>query len=348
MKISQLYIYPVKSLRPTSLTEAAITKHGLNYDRRFMLLKVKDEDTGDLENMHVADYPELTLFLTDLVLPGEGDDGGSIRVTYQPAGSDSSQNRKTLEIPLDPDVQGLRELDIVMHKSPTKGYDMGHEFNNWFSECLGYKVILAHLGQNRRPVLGSLSPNAAAQKQQDANGGGGWLSMMKNSVSLLSGSGGDDSQITFADCAPFLVVSETSLHNVSARLPEGEEMDITKFRPNIVVSGSEEEFEEDFWGELTAGDEKAKLHLTANCTRCMSINVDFATGKYGTGESGKVLKKLMKDRRVDKGVKYRPVFGRYGFPDKASDGMTLRVGDEVDVSKRLIERTTFDWPGLSE
>ncbi|KAL1855468.1 hypothetical protein Plec18170_004188 [Paecilomyces lecythidis] len=347
MKISQLYIYPVKSLRPTSVTEAAITRHGLNYDRRFMLLKVKDEDTGDFENMHVAEYSELTLFLTDLVLPSEHG-SGSIRIMYQPpAGSNSSQSLKTLEIPPDPDVQGLRELDIVMHKSPTKGYDMGYEFNNWFSECLGYKVILAYLGQNRRSVLGSLSPNAAAQKQQNANGGGGWLSMVKNGVSLLSGSGGDDNQITFADCAPFLVVSETSLHNVSARLPEGEEMDITKFRPNIVVSGSGEEFEEDFWGELTVGGERVKLLLTANCARCQSINVDFETGKPGAGESGKVLRKLMKDRRVDKGVKYSPVFGRYGFPDKSSDGMTLHVGDEVEVSKRLAERTIFDWPGLT-
>ncbi|KAJ9198017.1 hypothetical protein DTO166G4_9157 [Paecilomyces variotii] len=349
MKISQLYVYPVKSLRPASMTEAAITRSGFEYDRCFMLLKVNDENTGDFENMHVSYYAELTLFLTDLVLPSEeGNDSGRIRVTYQsPVSSDSSQGRKTLEIPLEPDIQGLRELDIVMHESPTKGYDMGHEYNDWFSECLGYRVILAYLGQNRRSVLGSLSPKAAARKQQNANGGGGWLSMVMNSVPLLGGNGGDEGQITFADCAAFLVVSETSLHNVSARMAEGEEVDIIKFRPNIVVSGSEEAFEEDFWGELTVGDEKVKLLLTANCTRCQSLNIDYTTGKFGTGESGKVLKKLMKDRRVDKGVKYSPVFGRYGFPDQASNGMTLRVGDEVEVSKRLTERTTFDWPGLA-
>lgn len=56
--------------------------------------------------------------------------------------------------------------------------------------------------------------------------------------------------ITFADMAPYLVVTEESLHDVSARLAEGVEMDITKFRPNIVLSGSTEPWEEDFWGGL--------------------------------------------------------------------------------------------------
>lgn len=336
-----------------------------------MLLKVKNESADDLQNMHVTYFPELTLFLTNVVLPSEeGDSSGSIRVTYKPPTcSGSGQIPETLEIPLKPDVQRLWEVDIVMHQSPTKAYDMGDEYNDWFSDCLGYKVILAYLGENRRQVLGSLSPNAAARKQQNTNGGGGWLSMVKNSIPLFGSGEDDDDRITFADCAPFLVVSETSLHNVSTRLPEGEEMDITKFRPNIVVSGSLEEFEEDFWGELMIGKENVKVLLTANCARCQSINIDFATGKPGTGESGKVLKKLMKDRRVDKGVKYSPVFGRYGFPDKASNGMRLRVGDEVEVSKRLNERTTFgklenqfpvslpliyltnnmleDWPGLT-
>jgi uncharacterized protein YcbX len=117
-------------------------------------------------------------------------------------------------------------------------------------------------------------------------------------------------------------------------------LDITKFRPNIVISGSEEEFAEDYWAELATGD-KLKIVLTANCSRCTSLNVDYATGKFGASESGKILKKLQADRRVDPGAKYSPIFGRYGFLDKMPVGSSLKVGDEVTVVKRNAERSRF-------
>lgn len=116
-------------------------------------------------------------------------------------------------------------------------------------------------------------------------------------------------------------------------------MDVTKF-PNIVISGAEEAYEEDFWGEITVQTD-VNLILTANCGRCVSINVDYDTGAPGSGEAGTMLKKLMKDRRVDKGNKYSPVFGRYGFIDKGADGLHIEVGDDVVVSRRNKERTTF-------
>jgi len=39
----------------------------------------------------------------------------------------------------------------------------------------------------------------------------------------------------------------------------------------------------------------------------------------------------MRDRRVDVGNKWSPIFGRYGFPTQAGE---VRVGDEVTISKR--------------
>lgn len=148
-----------------------------------------------------------------------------------------------------------------------------------------------------------------------------------------------EDRITFADCAPYLVISETSVDNVSARLSDGEGMDRTKFRPNIVVSGAETAFEEDFWTALGIGSHGARLLLTGNCVRCQSLNVDFRTGKMGTGEAGGVFKKLMKDRRVDRGARFSPVFGRYSFLDRGAAGEAIRVGDEVEVLARGEERT---------
>ncbi|EGC41873.1 MOSC domain-containing protein [Histoplasma capsulatum var. duboisii H88] len=362
MKITQLYIYPIKSLRPTALIRSRVTRHGLAYDRHFMLLKVQPDKS--LKNMQVCNIQQMALFSTDVVFPGESVDGvateeGRILVRYQtPVRHPDRDAIKELEIPLEPtDLQGLRVLEVDMYNSKTQAYEMDKKYSDWFSKWFGFEVLLVYLGENRRPVLGNVPPNAAAKRagagaSQPAskNAGGGWISNIAKSLLYLGSAtpfakrDGDetDEWITFADMAPYLVVSETSLEEVSDRLPEGDTMDVTKFRPNIVISGAEEAYEEDFWGEITVQAD-VNLILTANCGRCVSINVDYDTGAPGSGEAGTMLKKLMKDRRVDKGHKYSPVFGRYGFIDKGADGSHIEVGDEVVVSRRNKERTTFSF-----
>jgi len=59
------------------------------------------------------------------------------------------------------------------------------------------------------------------------------------------------------------------------------------------------------------------------------------------GESGSLLKKMMRDRRIDVGNKWSPIFGRYGFP---THGGEIKVGDEVVVSRRNKEHTV--WNGV--
>ena len=159
--------------------------------------------------------------------------------------------------------------------------------------------------------------------------------------------------LTFTDVAPYLIVTEESVQEVSFRLPDGQEMDITKFRPNIVLSGAGSAYDEDYWAGLKFSgpakfDELEELEfiLTANCARCVSINIDYSTGEPSKREDGSILKKMMKDRRVDRGTKYSPIFGRYAFLKDASAriGSYVRLGDEVTVSKRNAERTTFGKP----
>ncbi|EEP76030.1 predicted protein [Uncinocarpus reesii 1704] len=296
--------------------------------------------------MHVSSFPQMALFRTDIVFPDDTQDQrGQIVVTYVPStGDNNTAGIETLNVPLEPSVDGLRVFEVVMHKSPTEAYDMGKQYNSWFSSRFGFDVVLAYLGENRRPLLGNMSPTTAQHSTQSS-----WFSRVSQSVASLAGWAGGDATgaegITFADVAPYLVVSETSLQNVSARLPET--MDVTKFRPNIVVSGAPEEFEEDFWAELTV-DGDITLTLTNNCARCVSINIDLDAGAPGTGEMGSVLKKLMKDRRVDKGTKYSPIFGRYGFLGNGCDGAPIRVGDEtgqdlrIDISRSMFKDKTPD------
>ncbi|KAI9861380.1 MAG: hypothetical protein M1813_005277 [Trichoglossum hirsutum] len=344
MKISKIYIYPIKSLRGVSLTQAQVTSHGFDYDRIFMLLRVDDAEAGQFTNLQVGRVFRMALFTTEVNFPDAGS-AGEILVHYRAPG-ESQESQKTLRVPLQPAAEGLQKVAVSVHLSATTAYDMGTKYNNWFSECLGYDVILVYLGGNLRPVLGNLSPHAAGVSEAK---GSSWMSTIMSSLPL-PGMAKEEERITFADVAPFLVVTEASLDDVSSRLAGDLKMDITKFRPNIVLSGSHTPWDEDFWGELTIStndNTTFQLLLTQNCARCRSINVDYATGEQGADESGLVLKKLMKDRRVDAGVKYNPIFGRYGFVGKGGVGRKLAVGDEVVVTRRNEERTTFEWPGLA-
>ena len=317
-----------------------------------MLIKIHNEEPrnlpykhhliGNKENMTITYYSELALFLQSIDLANK-----TLTITYNPPDGKS----KTLEMPLEPDIGELEPMDVSLHQSPSNAYKMGSEVNEWFSSCFGYEVILAYLGPHQRPVLGNLSPNAIQNKPPKPQS---WLSSVTVSIpNILTSKSTDAPSLSFADCASYLVVTEESLQDVSSRL-SGQEMDITKFRPNIVLSGASKAYEEDYWGALTikSSSEKEKekenqqqresqLILTANCGRCVSINVDYSTGKAAKGDEGSVLKKLMKDRRVDGGNKYSPIFGRYGFMEEAGVGMTVAVGDEVTVSRINEERTTF-------
>ncbi|CAK7265112.1 hypothetical protein SEPCBS119000_001338 [Sporothrix epigloea] len=340
-----------------------------------------------------------------------------------------------LRIPLDPCYSSLVPLDINLHGSPARSYRMGEPYDAWFSACFGFDVVLVYIGDGQRPVLGeTLKSGVPGPKEMAAKKNvsavppsrgpfqvvvsllvGLWLTLLVAlGIRSRQPKKPDEPWIAFSDCAPLLVTTESSLRNVSARMSEGIEVPMYKFRPNIVVDGEgEEAWAEDFWGELTvtrktasrgtsassvpslsrasstssvassalsAADSEGvsdqlpdkisnrerprsvRLLLTSNCARCSSLNVDYATGMQAAGELGEVLKRLSKDRRVDPGTKYSPVFGRYAFlgqPDNETSSeesfaadddhegaIRISVGDNVTVARRNAERTVWDWPNL--
>lgn len=384
------------------------------------------EGGDELRPMSVSRFPEMALFGTEIVDGQDGDgndEGGRVVVTYTPplpstfppTVQDEKTTRK-LSIPLHPNIHTNHpQVKVNLHNSPTRAYSMGCEYNDWFSECFGYRVVLVYLGPFYREVLGDFAPvrqGRLSWLRRDWGWKEKWMWEMDLVVVVVvvvvvvlvgiygwgEGLGHGRSyfllmalllrillflnanyttthkekeRITFADCAPYLITSTTSLSNVSSRLPN-HTPDMTKFRPNIVISGAETAFEEDFWTEVTISPSNKQqkqggcgLLLTANCIRCTSINVDYTTGKTGKGEGGCVLKSLMKDRRVDRGARFSPVFGRYAFMAPGYE-REVRVGDEVVVSGRAKERSVFgelifsiysvfdydansgwiDWPGL--
>jgi len=382
MYIQTLYTYPIKSLRGFEVSSSTLTKHGLPHDRRYILVK----DNGlEVEQryipMFVSKFPEMCLFTTNM-------SGEEIEVTYNPP----TNSPKTITIPLHPShTTTPSTIDVDLHNSPVRALAMPDKYNQWFTSCFGYPVILAHLGSRYRQALGNLAPNAAERNpilrqqaeerqkslSQTSSSTSSWTSRLTQLVTgTADASNGsttnkdadhdrfnqpiqdEDYGITFADVAPYLLTTTVSLADVTSRISSTEsnqEADMTKFRPNIVLGSSPDEvtpYEEDYWGEvlISPADQRSppvKLLLNHNCTRCVSLNVDYATGK---ADGTNVLKLLQKDRRVDVGSKYSPVFGRYAWLVRGQEGegqgFKVRVGDQVEITKRNEVRTEQRWPGL--
>ncbi|KAF7551751.1 hypothetical protein G7Z17_g4779 [Cylindrodendrum hubeiense] len=244
----------------------------------------------------------------------------------------------TISFPLKPSTTGCEKIEVNLHTSTTTAYDLGETFATWFADRLGFEARLVFIGDGSRPVLGSLAPNSP---------GGLRRTRLFNRVrSFLPFLAYPVERLAFNDIAHYLVVTEESNDQVSSRLTDGCKMDVTKFRPNIVVKGASAPFVEDFWGELTF-EGGLRMPLTANCYRCQSITVDYDTGATATDDRGMAWKKLNKDRRVDAGAKYSPVFGRYGYCFGTATGKTLEIGQGVTVTHVNAKRTIFDWPHLT-
>ncbi|KAI4705064.1 hypothetical protein J4E89_009358 [Alternaria sp. Ai002NY15] len=334
MKISAIYIYPIKSLRAVKVTEAVATAHGFKHDRSFMLLQTTEEG---YKNMAIAKYPEMTQFLQEMT-------SDTIIVKHIAYGDSSKAT--SIQIPLEPDTEKLSPIKIDMHSSPTSAFLMPQKYSDWFTSCFGYPVIFVYLGANRRTVqFQDMQPAEPSPLTRFLSKYVPFTtSYVEKAMGLHKPSAAESWKITFADCAPYLFCSQTSLDDVSSRLPEGMVMDIEKFRPNIVVEGAYEPYEEDYWGKVTVKG-GTEILLPHNCVRCKSINIDYKTGKPGEGPSGEVLKRLQKDRRIDVGAKWSPVFGRYGFWGKGREEV-WRVGDRVNVAKVNDGPTVWSWPGV--
>ncbi|KAK8079820.1 hypothetical protein PG997_007638 [Apiospora hydei] len=329
------------------LETARLNKQGLEHDRRFMLVKVRED--GSLQNVQVLYFPECTRLFQAI-------DGDDIVVTHRPPDTGNHEAKTSgqpsvdteLRVPLKPNTAGLETIDIQLYGADARAYRMGAElYDRWFSACLGYDVLLVYIGDGRRQILAHSPRQEAEAERANTALPSSWISSITSYItggpqqngSEGSGDDGeeDDDWLSFNEAAPYLVASQASLRDVSSRLPPGETADMMRFRPNIVVDGDEVTcWDEDYWGELLVspsscdgggggGDEGSKhenddigdrnrecrLALTANCGRCISVNIDYETGRMAEGEAGMVLKKLMRDRRVDAGHKWSPIFGRY-------------------------------------
>ncbi|MET0414708.1 MAG: MOSC N-terminal beta barrel domain-containing protein [Actinoplanes sp.] len=109
----------------------------------------------------------------------------------------------------------------------------------------------------------------------------------------------DDDRVSFADGFPLLLASESSLSALNDWLVEAgdEPVPMTRFRPNVVVSGAAPWAEDDWLGRrLRIG--AVTFRAAKSCSRCLVTTIDQETGEKGR----EPLRMLGRHRRFDGGL----------------------------------------------
>ena len=89
-----------------------------------------------------------------------------------------------------------------------------------------------------------------------------------------AGFGKDDDQVAFADGFPLLLIGEASLQDLSQKV--GRPLEMLRFRPNLVIEGSEA-YAEDNWKRIRIGD--VEFRVVKSCSRCILTTIDPQTGE---------------------------------------------------------------------
>ncbi|WP_223483826.1 MOSC domain-containing protein [Pseudomonas sp. A-RE-19] len=112
-----------------------------------------------------------------------------------------------------------------------------------------------------------------------------------------AGYGKDDDQVAFADGFPLLLIGQASLEDLSSKV--GRPLEMLRFRPNLVIEGSEA-YAEDSWKRIRIGD--VEFRVVKSCSRCILTTIDPQTGERS--EDREPLATLQKYRAQEDGAMF--------------------------------------------
>lgn len=120
MRVTGLFVHPIKSCRGIAVTEARVTRRGLANDRRYMVT----DDTGRFVSQR--EEPSMATIVTTL-------EPGALVV--------EARGHAPLRLPLGLDAGERRDVSVWRHQGPAIVHDAG---SAWFSKVLGRALWLAY------------------------------------------------------------------------------------------------------------------------------------------------------------------------------------------------------------
>jgi uncharacterized protein len=125
MKLSEINIYPIKSLKGISLSEWVVERRGLRHDREWMLVDV------DGQFMTQREHPKMALIETSV-------NGTGLRVRF---------SDRELSVPSAPEKG---PVEVGIWEGPVAAAMFGDEVNGWFSEVLEFDCRLVTMPETTR------------------------------------------------------------------------------------------------------------------------------------------------------------------------------------------------------
>ncbi len=132
LTLSEINIYPIKSLGGISLQSSEVEERGLKYDRRWVLV----DETNTFFTQR--DFPEMAL----------------INVSVENDGLKLQHKTKIVEplfIPFD--FEHSKIENVVIWDDTVFGEFYNEQIDNWFSEILGIKCHLVKMPESTRRVV---------------------------------------------------------------------------------------------------------------------------------------------------------------------------------------------------
>lgn len=321
-KITGLFIYPIKSCHSIPVRSARLLPTGLDLDRQWMWVKYPER-----KFLTIREHAKMTL-----IRPTYDAETDTLTITAPtpiPGSADSPAAPISFSIPAHPTAAWLAENTTVVAATIWTTTTPSHEYSSAltapFNAFFGTDVRLVY-----KPPT-SPSPRALT--------GNGKKELLGRAASTC-----------FADVMPVLIGSEASLAELNARLQaQGEgAIGATRFRPNVLVQGHEP-WSEDRWKTIRIAAPRASqptwtllaqlqrilrldpaptLDVVARCARCHVPNVDPGTAEAHARQPWDTL---MKYRRVDPGIRFKPCFGMLCVPRGSGGEVTVGMQVEVDA-----------------
>ncbi|MBY4211379.1 MOSC domain-containing protein [Rhodococcus fascians] len=174
--------------------------------------------------------------------------------------------------------------EVTMFGTPLRGIDQGDDIAAWLTDVIGEPSRLVAAPRDHGRVTDGIRPGSAH----------------------------------FADSAAVHILSTATLAGLNSRLDAP--LPIDRFRPNIVVDGSQDAHVEDEVRDISIGD--ARLAYTKLAIRCAVTTVEQSTGVRTGPEPLRTLGTYRRARQ--KGV-------AFGSKFSVIEEGTISVGDELRV-----------------
>ncbi len=145
LTLSEIWIYPIKSLAGIRLSRATVMRKGLQYDRRWMLV----DEAGRFITQR--EHPEMALFKVTI-------DNGQLLVKSLT----STESPESISIDLIPTIN-KQHLKVKIWDDEVEAVEADPTHSRWFSEKLGFACKLVFFPEgNKRDI----DPKYAHEKEQ--------------------------------------------------------------------------------------------------------------------------------------------------------------------------------------